>query len=51
MLRFGRALDHEMLSVQQRNAMVRMALFLTWFDPKVHVTESMDHCDDPDNMR
>jgi hypothetical protein len=51
MLRFGRALDHEMSLVQQRNAIARMALFLTWFDQKVNVTETMDHCDDPNNMR
>jgi hypothetical protein len=26
-------------------------LVLTWFDLKVNVTEPLDHCDDPDNIR
>ena len=51
MLRYGRALGQEMWLVIQRNVLARMALFLTWFDLKVNVTEPMHHCDDPDNMR
>ncbi len=51
MLRFWRALGQEMWLVQQRNVIARMALFLTWFDLKVNVTETMDHCNDPDNAR
>jgi len=51
MLRFGRALGQEMLLVQQRNVIARMSLFLTWFVLNVNVTEPMDQCDDPDNIR
>ncbi len=51
MLRFGRALGQEMWLVQQRNVIARMSLFLTWFVLNVNVTEPMDHCDDPDNIR
>ncbi len=51
MLSYGRALGQEMWLVQQRNATARMALFLTWLDLKVNVTEPINHCDIPDNMR